>query len=345
MESGIVLASVRQITRQELAVAMGRWWQRFSQSAQSMDMETFLELLRVAIIVVALLSLSWLAARWTWSLLPAPAPATLSFDAIDVRDALFVTTPEYKTDIQHLRAQSLFGQTTVQQPNHPRSLPPTPAPEAKMALQLQLRGVVYSSNQEHAAAVIGIANKSGQELYRVGEELPGSSASVPIKLMAVEYKRVRILHGEAEELLELYIGKSPDQTAAVKSPPPVKPKLKAKVVDRRQDRRAVEIATRYARTLQENPAALKDVIEYTPARRGDNDGELIGFRIRPKQNARDFYLLGLRANDVVTAVNGVELNNYAALAGAQSAIASGEVLSILVLRRERPHEIILGLNQ
>ncbi len=310
-----------------------------------MDAETSLELLRAAIIVAAMLSLSWLVARWTWLLVPMPAPVALSFDAVDMRSELFVNAPEYTADIQRLRTQSLFGQSSVRAPV---ANPPAAVSAAKKMLGLQLVGLVYSSNPNKAVAVIKTSKKPQQKNYYIGDELPGSSVDIPITLVAVELLQVRILHGEEEEVLKLHDSKKTDSKNigdADAEQETAKTPLKAQVLDLREKRRSVEIASRYAHALQENPASLKHVIHLTPARLGSNTGELIGFRVRPKQNARDFYQLGLRANDVITAVNGVDLTSYAALQGAQSELQGSDQVSVYLLRKEKPYKIILGLKQ
>ena len=320
--------------------------QRSAQAAQAVDRSAALEGFRAAFILAAMISLAWLAARWTWLLVPIPASAPIPVDALDTRSELFAA-PLARVDIQQLRAQSLFGHAARPTSQQPHSPPPAPSP-ATPVVKLQLIGVVYSDNPDKARAIIRAARKPDQALYRIGDELPGSTDSLPTTLAAVERRQVRILRGESEEVLELHLGLGKDRRQPPSgrggAPPASTPETAAdvQVVDRRRDRIAVEIAGRHARQLLQNPSSLDQLISYQVARRGN--GELIGFSIRPKKNAQDFYRLGLRTGDVITAVNGVELDSYAALSQARDTLQGAAEASVLVLRRKKVYNILLGLR-
>ncbi len=334
-------------------------WQRLIELAQIIgrDRDTGLELIRVSTVVISLIGLAWLVARGAWLLMPSPVPTIIEIDAIETRGELFAPSPTATTDIQQLRSQSLFGNNTS--PRAPVKAAPPPSKVAAVALRLI--GVVYSDNPQNARAVISSARRSGQnsgqnsdqKLYRIGDALPGSTDSLPVTLTAVGRRQIHILRADTEEIIKLHIANDNDaaqqpndaqsNTASANTDTPTTPD-QVQLVDRRADSLATEIAGRYAQQLLEDPTSLGQLISYQVARLGDSNSALIGFRIRPKKSAQDFYRLGLRAGDVVTAINGVELSSYTALSDAQSLLQGATEASVRVLRRKKSYDILLALQ-
>ena len=62
------------------------------------------------------------------------------------------------------------------------------------------------------------------------------------------------------------------------------------------------------------------------------NGQFIGYRLLPGKNRKLFSELGLRAGDVVTQVNGIELNDKSKAIGALSEISGATNLDLVIKR-------------
>src|SRR5690606_22055184 len=153
------------------------------------------------------------------------------------------------------------------------------------SMQLVLAGVVSAPDEKLGLAMIGTAANS-LELKKVGDPLPGRA-----KLPAVHVDRVLLDRGgtiASPPLPEL-------ATATFNPPPPVTTGPSVAV-------------QRVEQAIRGNPGVIAQVMHRTPV---FVDGRLRGLRVSAGPNAAAFARLGLRNNDLVTAINGVELNDEA----------------------------------
>lgn len=202
------------------------------------------------------------------------------------------------------------------------------APETD--LDLVLRGTLATDDQDQALAIIA-DGRGGEQTYGVGDELPGSA-----RLYRVYEDRVLLRTDEGVEALSL---RPPDG-----SPP---------------ERRAADTRTGVGRLNVVQPrtstdwAALRSAMLADPARIAKNvsalpvqiDGELVGFRLRPGRDAALLTQLGLRQSDVITAVNGIELNDYSKAADVLTELKTASTLRVTVLRNGQQQQLTIPLNQ
>ena len=80
------------------------------------------------------------------------------------------------------------------------------------------------------------------------------------------------------------------------------------MIDKRSEASATALAQNYRQQLYQNPQSLADVVSINAVRDG---GELKGYRISPGRDREQFERLGFKPGDLVTAVNGIALNDPA----------------------------------
>ena len=158
-------------------------------------------------------------------------------------------------------------------------------------LQLTLNGIVESDTEKNSRAVITFQGK--QEQYALGDKLPVRGRVTLRRLLS---DRVLIENSGKLEALYLF-DKRKTASRVVSAPrPTAKPNSSSRT----------SIASNVRQKLLDNPSSLMDLIRISEAR---ENGELIGYRLRPSRDKALFEKLGLKANDVVTAVDGLPMTN------------------------------------
>ena len=93
--------------------------------------------------------------------------------------------------------------------------------------------------------------------------------------------------------------------------------------------------------LLADPAKAADYLRVQPARIG---GEMRGYRIYPGRNRQLFSTAGLRPGDLVTGVNGVELDDPARALQLLGDLSSASELSVTIERGGNQQTINVNLN-
>lgn len=274
--------------------------------------------LPVLVTGLAVTLLAYSAARTTWMLLPPPeASAAAPAEVTQLAVASRVVDPLALS--RAIAARHLLGSAQA------GAAPTDNAPIPETALNLQLRGVVASSDPKNASAII--ADAAGKEgFFRVGDELPGGAA-----LSEVHPRHIVLSRGGRFETLAL---PQPDlQTGAASAPPPgmqnplVMPDAPPMNPDIAPDAGAALEQLR-GEFLQD-PQALAALLQGEPFRQG---GRFVGYRIRPGQDASLFAKFGLQNGDVVTALNGVSVVNPQGRLELMRTIGSASQVTVDLLR-------------
>lgn len=240
-------------------------------------------------IVLCAIWLCYSFAQLFWLLMPSPelpepkpAPALMSKAA----------GPRSDVDITAIKNYHLFGNPTeepeTQVEQKPVDLEIENAVDTR--LNLLLKGIIGSNNQKAAKAII--AEGQRQALYGVGEEIPVSRG---VKLAKVLEQRVILDNNGRYESLWLY-----QEENARSAPAGRRPSVAAS--PRPEVNRQIPSRT----SRKPSQQTLADVMKVSIVR---DAGKVIGYRIRPGRNRQMFNKLGLKANDIVTSVNGINLDS------------------------------------
>jgi general secretion pathway protein C len=167
-------------------------------------------------------------------------------------------------------------------------------------LNLKLRGIIAATGDGLGYAII--EHKSKQDVYAVGDKLPVGNR---VTLAKVIPGSVVLDNGGTYELLRLFeetglLGQLPSEqlkTAAV---------TQAAIDARGGGGQKAEIGTSIRQQLYDNPQSLAEVVRVSAVR---EDNTLKGYRIDPGKSAEQFTGLGFKAGDVVTSVNGINLDD------------------------------------
>jgi general secretion pathway protein C len=186
------------------------------------------------------------------------------------------------------------------------------APQTTMPLILA--GVIADRDPAKGQAIIG-ENAVAAKLYAVGGSIPGGA-----RLHAVYSDRVLLERNGALETLKLPRSPSSANAAAPTSPQP----------------------SRLAAAAS-NPTLLAGLVRVQPV---FSQGKLSGYRIFPggtKGGAAAFSQLGLRAGDLIEAVNGTALDDAARAMEVLQTLGSSATATITVSRNGASQEINLNL--
>jgi general secretion pathway protein C len=234
-------------------------------------------------------------------------------------------------DIDRLIGMSVFGDPDPQDEQNSLDLAEVEAPDTQ--LNLELRGVLATDIPEMAMAIIA-SGRGEDKRYRVGDRI-GSGAS----LRAVYSDRVILERGGDLETLRLprddegmdglaRTQRSNGQEASRETESDEEVTVPDELVDLRS-------------TIQENPERITDIIRPTPHH---VDGEMVGFRIFPGRMREEFQALGLRAGDIVTAINGQPMNSPAAGMSLISELEDASSVQLTIDRGGRQTSVTISLS-
>jgi len=242
-----------------------------------------------------------------------------------------------RININQLTRYNLFGDTESTEITVDSSEIDAPVTR----LKLKLRGVYAASEDELAGAMIEANNK--QEVYRIGSKLPGATG---LKLHKIMSDRVIMSRGGKFEtlLIEDFSGASSlkssstsRNTSRSKTSSKATPTFNnSNVIDRRKDKK-LSSDMQKLRSKLTDPQSLSELVSISPAMSG---ADFQGFRLAPGKNRALFGRLGLRRNDVVTAVNGISLGDPASSFSLMEQFSSAEEINMTIKRGDREMNIL-----
>ncbi|MEA5446637.1 type II secretion system protein GspC [Gammaproteobacteria bacterium AB-CW1] len=275
------------------------------------------------------IAIAYSVADIAWRVIPLDdAPVANGGPAPSVAE---VPDTEDHTDLEQLLALSVFGEPDPEEDTTEEiDLAELNAPETQ--LNLELRGVLATEIPEMARAIIA-SGRDEDKSYKVGDSL-GSGAT----LRAIYSNRVILERGGELETLRLPRENGEDGL------------VRAQASDRtaRQDRgngdeyTVPEDVAGLRDSIRENPERITDVIRPTPHR---EDGEMVGFRVFPGRMRDEFQQMGLRAGDIVTAVNGTPLDSAAAGMRLLNELEDASSVELTIRRGGRETSVTISLGQ
>ena len=280
-------------------------------------------------------SAALLGALALWLLVPR-GDAALGGASMRVGDALSTPAPA-----QSIATWHLFGNT----PARPGTGPGAPA----TTLAMILRGTLADSDPGSGVAVISDGER-GENAYRAGESIaPG------VKLARVYPDHVILVHDGAEERLTLArdqnlmpadivrpgASKSVRSTSAPNGSNPASASAPAASTGATQTVRAPAGWQQTVESLRNNPDELARRVQIVPVLDG---GKLAGVRVSAGTDMALIDGLGLRAGDVVTAVNGAPVDSIARGQQIIDSLRTAASARVTVLRDGKPTEITISLK-
>lgn len=270
---------------------------QFVRLVRDLDTKAWDRLALAASLILVVL-LAHALAQLTWMLVPSGQQALPPPQA---------ATPATQTrvDYRQIAALHLFGQPQ----RAATQAAPIDAPETR--LNLTLRGILFNTEPQLARAIISAPGKD-DEMYRVGSQLPGGAT-----IDQIYADRVMLLRNGQYETLRL-----PEESVGTRSGPPVGASSRPDV--------ATGGLGEVRRDLMENPQNLVAYIQGEPVNK--SGGGIAGFRVRPGPQPEAFQMSGLQEGDIITAVNGKQLDSMEAAGDAMVQLATSEVVNVTVLR-------------
>jgi general secretion pathway protein C len=168
-------------------------------------------------------------------------------------------------------------------------------PETKLNLKLQ--GVLHSDNQVEALALIRLDNGKSAVL---GVGAPIHDKPNAPQIYAIYADKVIIRRNGRYETLSLAGTDSKQQKQLIQ-----RSQASPAVPSARQSNNSGKLA-QYRRQIMQNPGNLAQYIRMQPAKQ---NGQFIGYILRPGREAGVLQEFGLQSGDIVTAVNGIVLDS------------------------------------
>lgn len=277
---------------------------------------------------IGLLALvSWLSfnlANLTWIIVAQPSNFVAQGSSVNL-PLLSQPQSAIAVDIETFAQLNPFGKAAVEVTVEP-SAPSIEDDAQETRLQLQLQGVFATGDAKLDKAII--ANGANQNLYSVGEALPGGAN---VKLSKVLPDRIVIENNGRYELLWLY-----DETARARPAPVAEPKSM-----RSSAKISQNVAQRYINAKELTAESLADVVKISLKRDGP---DVIGFEVRPGRDRDVFDNLGLQSGDIVTAVNGTKLSDAATAVEVAKSLRDSKQATLTILRRNEETTIEVSLE-
>jgi len=219
----------------------------------------------------------------------------------------------------------LLGEVAKEQPERQVAREvPDEVPETR--LQLTLKGIYHSDDANLAVAII--AGPDGQEeIYSVGDSMPGS-----VVLEEIGQRRVVLSRNGRLEALTFPRESAVGAAASAPSPRTTQPARRIN---------AKPLIGRYIREAADNPEALLDIAQVEPV---IEEGAFRGFRLRPGRKRSMLRRLGLRSGDVVTSINGTVLDNLPRAMELLQGLADASAIEAMILRNGEEIPYTFALN-
>lgn len=274
--------------------------------------------LRVGVVTLLILWTASSLVTAIWSFVPPAAPLPTGLQPINPALAPAGPTARSPADLNALLAARLFGEADIaaatmaaeqtrlmSEEEASTELAGIEDGARDSGLPLTLRGIVAASEAGLGQAIIEYRNQ--QDLYRVGDDLPVGNR---VSLAKVMRGQVVIDNGGRYELLRLFAedGALSAQVPGRASGRPRQDSTDAGESLVRAGPRASELATVYRERLYTDPQSLVELVTVAAVRQ---DGQLLGYRVRPGSREQEFSELGFIPGDLVTAINGMPLSDPA----------------------------------
>lgn len=275
---------------------------------------------RMAVLALAFIWICHNLAALVWYLVPNPE---LPVSQVTPKAGRTTAAPGRTVDIASVQALDLFGNVPAQ------PVEPQPAQQQQLErtrLNLELQGIIAANDPGKSWAIIGPGEN--QKLYKVGDPLDGTSG---VKVADIQSLKVIINNNGNLEELWLY-GEDGMNVASSNNytPPPSN-----------NNAPAPEVATAISRDQIEQAKNIGDVVRFMVA---TENGRMIGYKVRPGRKRELFDMVGLKTDDIVVSVNGIEVNEPQKVREVYQALKNATEANLQVLRDGSTHSIQISMS-
>jgi general secretion pathway protein C len=225
--------------------------------------------------------------------------------------------PMAQLDVAGLVNAHLFGNAAVPASGDAANAPPSSMP-------LVLAGVLATSDPKLGMAIIGESAQAAK-VVSVGQQVPGGA-----RLSSVYNDRAIIDRGGVLESVLL-----PRRTGGGAVPPP--PAMPPAVTSSNE-----AMVERMRRLVSDDPGVIGQIMRPQPVYKG---GQMTGFRLYPGANRQAFARMGLRAGDMVTAINGTPLTDKGRAEEILGTLSSSTDARVTIMRNGRQQDLVLNIAQ
>lgn len=216
-----------------------------------------------------------------------------------------------------IRDQHLFGKASaIEAQPQPEIID---APETKE--NLKLLGILATGNQEGLAIIA--SGGSPEAMYRIGESLPGNST-----LNSVYADRVIIKNSRGLETLRIELDKNrlDDISSTEGNLPQVSSRESIAATTPAPNERLTALRQEIIR----DPLSFTQKITIQPEK--DAAGQLLGYKLDPKEDQALFEELGFQPGDVATSINGLDLRESKNARRAMNILRRSRKINMTVMR-------------
>jgi len=261
---------------------------------------------RLAAIVSLLLivACAWLLVEATWLFFPQDDETALP---VQQQNRSQINKQTQQNNFNKLTMANIFGVSNKAVPQKQLKVPET-------KLDLTLKGVLAAKPMSRASAIIAKGKSGKEDIFSVGDKMPGG---ILIKEIYPEYV-VLERNGRLETLkLQRNSGiagfsrsnKSALSSAGARSPAAALKKIRGDIL--------------------KNPTSFGDYALPVVVK---ENGRQIGYRLQPQKKGKLLAELGIQSNDVITQINGIRLNKPQNGISALRKLSTAKNLNIVVKR-------------
>ena len=235
-------------------------------------------------------------------------------------------------DMQKVRGWELFGSSDAAPIEVETEVAATELSSAETnaeqtRLQIKLQGVIQTNDNSAGRAIISYQGK--QKQYAVGATLPVSNQVVLRRLLP---DRVLIANRGKIEALYLF-DKSDNSRAVAQRPAAPKPVARQK---------RARVGSDLRQRLLSNPSSLMELVRISEAR---ENGEIVGYKVRPGKDRSRFESMGFQNNDVVTSINGITLDNPSGALQVFQMMRTAKEATFELQRAGEPVNLVVNLDE
>ena len=306
--------------------------------------------LPVLVTFLAVILLTHSMAMLTWKLVPAPKISDQISGSQTTRTGQSSMPKGNQPQASKIARWNLFGKYEV-----PRVEPVKPVQQVETApdtkLNLKLRGVFASPNPKFSRAIIADA-KSNEDSYSIDAPLPGGAILRQIfsdKVILEHNGKLETLRLPADGANLASSGPSLSHSSSRGSTSRVSSSSRPKQLASSSSSSQPSVNTsnsallkKYRDDLLNDPQSVMGLVRAEPYKK---NGQLAGYRIRPGKDRQLLRKFGLRSGDVVTAINGVPMNNPIKALEVMRDLSSATQLNVEVERRGVPQSFSFSIDQ